>query len=92
MAVSGFDNSEVSKACPNCELDVSKEDGIYNLIVHNVRLGEDQDYECQVSPGKTGRSPPLRAKAHITIQGKNSACQFKQMGLGSSFYIIDLDK
>ena len=68
--VSGYSNAEVKKACPDCRLDVSKKDGIYNLLVKNVRLGEDQDYECQVSPGKSAANPPLRAKAHITIQGK----------------------
>ena len=61
----------MKQTCQRCELDVSKKDGIYNLIVQNVRLGEDEYYECQVSPGKTSiNSLPLRAPVHLTIQGK----------------------
>ena len=71
LPFSGYSRSEVKKACPDCDLDESREDGIYNLVVKNVRLGTDQDYECQVSPGKSGTTTPLRAKAHITILGRN---------------------
>ena len=71
FVVAGYENSEVQNACPDCRLDKSVEDGIYNLIVRNVRLGEDENYECQVSPGKSAsNSLLLRAHAHITIQGK----------------------
>ena len=67
----GYSDFEVKQTCQRCELDVSKKDGIYNLIVQNVRLGEDEYYECQVSPGKTSiNSLPLRAPVHLTIQGK----------------------
>ena len=39
-------------------------------MVENVRLGIDEYYECQVSPGKGAtNSVPLRAPVHITIQG-----------------------
>ncbi len=45
--------------------------GIFNLRVKDVRLGEDENFECQVSPGKgSHNSIPLRAPVKITIQGK----------------------
>ena len=69
---SGYSNFEVKQTCQRCELDISKKDGLYNLIVQNVRLGEDEYYECQVSPGKASvNSLPLRAPVHLTIQGMN---------------------
>ena len=72
----------MKQTCQRCELDVSKKDGIYNLIVQNVRLGEDEYYECQVSPGKTSiNSLPLRAPVHLTIQGKMKSviCNYNQI-------------
>ena len=70
--IAGYSNFEVKQTCQRCELDISKKDGLYNLIVQNVRLGEDEYYECQVSPGKASvNSLPLRAPVHLTIQGKN---------------------
>lgn len=66
----GYSDFEVKQTCQRCELDISKDDGIYNLIVQNIRLGEDEYYECQVSPGKSSiNSLPLRAPVHLTIQG-----------------------
>ena len=78
----GYSDFEVKQTCQRCELDVSKKDGIYNLIVQNVRLGEDEYYECQVSPGKTSiNSLPLRAPVHLTIQGKMKSvkCNYNQI-------------
>jgi len=69
---SGYTNQEVQRTCPRCELDIIPSKGIYNLRVDDVRLGEDEHFECQVSPGKGAiNSVPLRAAVKINIQGEN---------------------
>ena len=67
----GYSSTEIQRTCKRCQLNVIESDGVYNILVENVRLGVDEYYECQVSPGKGAtNSVPLRAPVHITIQGK----------------------
>ena len=69
--ISGYTNKEIKQICQRCQLNIIESDGIYNLLVEDVRLGDDEYFECQVSPGKGAiNSVPLRAPVHITIQGK----------------------
>ena len=66
----GYSQTEIQRTCTRCQLNVIESDGVYNLLVENVRLGQDEYFECQVSPGKGAtNSVPLRAPVHITIQG-----------------------
>ena len=68
---SGYSNAEIQRTCKRCQLNIIESDGVYNLLVEDVRLGQDEYFECQVSPGKGAiNSVPLRAPVHITIQGK----------------------
>ena len=61
----------MQRTCPRCELDTLASKGIFNLRIKDVRLGEDEHFECQVSPGKGAiNSVPLRAPVKINIQGK----------------------
>ena len=61
----------MQRTCPRCELDTMASKGIFNLRIKDVRLGEDEHFECQVSPGKGAiNSVPLRAPVKINIQGK----------------------
>ena len=47
----------------------------------DVRLGEDEYFECQVSPGKGAiNSVPLRAPVKINIQGKEGVQDFSHFG------------
>ena len=67
----GYSNQEVQRTCQRCELETIASKGIFNLRVKDVRLGEDEHFECQVSPGKGAiNSVPLRTPVKITIQGK----------------------
>ena len=69
--ISGYTNKEIKQICQRCQLNIIESDGVYNLLVEDVRLGDDEYFECQVSPGKGAiNSVPLRAPVHITIQGK----------------------
>ncbi len=66
----GYSNQEVQRTCQRCELETIASKGIFNLRVKDVRLGEDEYFECQVSPGKGAiNSVPLRTPVKITIQG-----------------------
>ena len=70
-SLSGYSNAEIQRTCKRCQLNIIESDGVYNLLVEDVRLGQDEYFECQVSPGKGAiNSVPLRAPVHITIQGK----------------------
>ena len=71
LSFSGYSNAEIQRTCKRCQLNIIESDGVYNLLVEDVRLGQDEYFECQVSPGKGAiNSVPLRAPVHITIQGK----------------------
>ena len=49
----------------------SPEAGQFDLLVESVRLGEDEDFECQVLPGpRAAIKVPLRASVHVNIQGE----------------------
>ena len=62
----------VKQICSNCELLSDKDSGQFNLLVKKVRLGEDEDFECQVLPGHAAKvKVPLRASVHINIQGNS---------------------
>ena len=68
--ITGYTNTEIQRTCQRCQLKVIESEGIYNLLVDDVKLGQDENYECQVSPGKgASNSVPLRAPVHINIQG-----------------------
>ena len=72
LPFSGYSNAEIQRTCKRCQLNIIESDGVYNLLVEDVRLGQDEYFECQVSPGKGAiNSVPLRAPVHITIQGKH---------------------
>ena len=73
----GYSSTEIQRTCKRCQLNVIESDGVYNILVENVRLGVDEYYECQVSPGKGAtNSVPLRAPVHITIQGKETVVEY----------------
>ena len=68
----GYSNQEVQRTCSGCELESNHANGIFNLKVKEVKLGEDEYFECQVSPGKGSmNSIPLRSSVKINIQGEN---------------------
>ena len=45
----------------------SDDTGNFSLEISDVRLEDDADYECQVGPVNYNR--PIRAPAHLTVQG-----------------------
>ena len=47
----------------------SDDTGNFSLEISDVRLEDDADYECQVGPVNYNR--PIRAPAHLTVQGKS---------------------
>ena len=55
-----------------------------------MKLGQDENYECQVSPGKgASNSVPLRAPVHINIQGKNLR-HCKAVSVQQSSTLVDI--
>lgn len=61
----------VKQTCRRCQLISDHPAGQFDLVVQSVRLGEDEDFECQVLPGQNAPvKVPLRAAVHVTIQGK----------------------
>ena len=67
----GYTPSMVRRICGKCELLADRDDGQFNLLVKDVRLGRDERYECQVLPGpQAAMKVPLRASVQITIQGE----------------------
>lgn len=69
----GYSNVQVKQICSRCKLMSSPADGEFNLYVKSVRLGEDENFECQVLPGpNAAMKVPLRAPAFVHIQGKIS--------------------
>lgn len=66
----GYSNQEVQRTCSGCELETNLANGIFNLKVRDVKLGQDDNFECQVSPGKGAiNNVPLRSPVKINIQG-----------------------
>ena len=60
----------VKRICSRCQVMNSPESGRFDLFVQSVRLGHDQDFECQVLPGPKAKiKVPLRASVHVDIQG-----------------------
>lgn len=41
--------------------------GVYNLLVRNVTISDDAQYQCQVSPGPAAGSKPIRSSARLTV-------------------------
>lgn len=65
----GYSNVQVKQICSRCKLMSSPADGEFNLYVKSVRLGEDENFECQVLPGpNAAMKVPLRAPAFVHIQ------------------------
>jgi len=44
--------------------------GVYNLLVRNVTVSDDAQYQCQVSPGPAAGSKPIRSSARLTVLGE----------------------
>ena len=61
----------VKRICSRCQTHNAEHSGQFDLLVRSVRLGEDEEYECQVLPGPMAAiKVPLRASVHIEIQGE----------------------
>ena len=61
----------VKRICSRCQTHNAESSGQFDLLVRSVRLGEDEEYECQVLPGPMAPiKVPLRASVHIEIQGE----------------------
>ena len=61
----------VKRICGRCQTHNAAAAGQFDLLVRSVRLGEDEEYECQVLPGpQAAIKVPLRASVHIEIQGE----------------------
>lgn len=72
-SLSGFHNDSVQRVCPHCSMEVHEQTGTFNLRVKSVRLGEDENFECQVSPGSGANNKdktPLRHAVHVNILGE----------------------
>ena len=64
----------VKRICSRCQTHNAESSGQFDLLVRSVRLGEDEEYECQVLPGPMAAiKVPLRASVHIEIQGEQQA-------------------
>ena len=77
--IAGYGDDMVKRICSRCQTHNAASSGQFDLLVRSVRLGEDEEYECQVLPGPMAPiKVPLRASVHIEIQGervgRNEGC------------------
>ena len=63
--LSGYDRS--IPGIPRYAVLGSEESGNFSLQISHVSLEDDADYECQVGPANYNK--PIRAMAHVTVQG-----------------------
>ena len=69
--IAGYGDDMVKRICSRCQTHNAASSGQFDLLVRSVRLGEDEEYECQVLPGPMAPiKVPLRASVHIEIQGE----------------------
>ena len=61
----GYDRSIPGN--PRYRMTGSDSNGEYDLMISNVRLEDDAEYQCQVGPAPN--NPSLLAKAYLTVQG-----------------------
>ena len=72
--IAGYGDDMVKRICSRCQTHNAASSGQFDLLVRSVRLGEDEEYECQVLPGPMAAiKVPLRASVHIEIQGERAS-------------------
>ena len=82
--IAGYGDDMVKRICSRCQTHNAASSGQFDLLVRSVRLGEDEEYECQVLPGPMAPiKVPLRASVHIEIQGEREREGAKKNVLGS---------
>lgn len=52
---------------PRHSMVIDSGNGVYNLLVRNVTISDDAQYQCQVSPGPATGSKPIRSSARLTV-------------------------